>query len=161
MIVLKALYREDIPGLQDLLEKCADYLEFQDEGPVSSTAAERLFQERPENIGPENKTIFGIYLKETQALIGVFDIITEYPDPTTLCLGLLLIDPAYRDKGNGMTAYCEFEKWALSRKISRIRLGVLDGNDQGLKFWNKAGYTETGERKPYKTKMFKVLEKHI
>lgn len=38
MIILKALHREDIPRLQNLLVKCSDYLEFQDEGPVSSTA---------------------------------------------------------------------------------------------------------------------------
>ncbi|HZK83186.1 MAG TPA: hypothetical protein VFC58_00610 [Desulfosporosinus sp.] len=53
------------------------------------------------------------------------------------------------------------EEWAISQQFDKVRLGVLFGNEKGLRFWKSMGHTETGEVKPHLSKKFMVLEKNI
>lgn len=89
----------------------------------------------PEKIDPKKKIVLGIYREENDELIGIIDIIERLYDENTLSLGLMLLAPSYRNKGIGTIAYEKFQKWAIDRNILRIRIGVLYGNDKGLRFW--------------------------
>ena len=79
-VILKALTKDNLQLLQVLLEKCSDYLTFQDEEPVKSSAAQDLFNARPDGIEDQDKVIFGIFNAQKQ-LVGVFDLIKSYPNP--------------------------------------------------------------------------------
>jgi len=146
--------------LQVLLEKCSDYLTFQDEEPVKPSAALDLFIARPDGIDDKDKVILGIFNDQKQ-LVGVFDLIKGYSEPRTLSLGLMMIDPLMRGQGIGNKAYHQVEEWAICLQFDKVRLGVLFGNEKGLIFWRKMGLEETGEIKPHLSKKFMVLEKNI
>jgi len=160
-IYLEVIKKSDIPNLQILLIKCSEFLTFQDEHPVEPDSAEKLFYDHPEGYDISSKRVYGIYLKENHQLIGVVDLLFYYPDTTSACIGLLMLDPDYRNSGLGKEAYLMVEKEILKNSTIKIRLGVLEGNIQGFYFWEKMGFTLTGERKPYLSKYFQVMEKNV
>ncbi|MHB8073194.1 GNAT family N-acetyltransferase [Desulfosporosinus fructosivorans] len=160
-VELKVLTREDFSILQALLVRCSDYLIFQDDEPVKSSAAQDLFSCRPEGVEDKDKVLMGIFVDGQEQLVGVFELIEGYPVPKTLTLALMVLEHFSRGKGIGSKAYEALEEWAISRQHNRVRLGVLFGNEKGLKFWLSMGYSETGEIKPYSSKKFMVLEKTI
>jgi len=160
MITFGFLNSNDAPRLQILLEKCVDYLSFQDEGPVQQNAATELLESVPEGVRPSNKSVIGIFQADTKTLIGVIDLIEHYQEIGTATLGLMLLEPESRKRGIGRLAYQQLEVLLLERGISKIRLAVLFGNENGLSFWKSLGFKETGEIKPYRSNRFQVLEKH-
>jgi len=161
---LIVLRKDDLPLLQVLLEKCSDYLTFQDEEPVKPSAAHDLFDAKPEGVEGNSKVLLGIFTDQKQ-LVGVFDIIKGYCGPRTLSLGLMLLDPSSRGKGIGNKTYKLLEEWAISQQFNKVRLGVLFGNEKGLRFWKSMGYIRTGEVKtqmrPNLSKKVMVFEKSI
>lgn len=161
LIELRVLNEGNIPELQELLIKCSDYLTFQDGEPVKKDAANELLVSKPETVSDKDKIVFGVYKSQDHSLVGVIDLIMNYAGPTTLSLGLLLFEPQSRGKGIGEKAHRLVEDWARRNDFSRIRLGVLFGNEKGLRFWHRVGYKETGEVKPYLFHKFRVLEKQI
>lgn len=74
---LEVLTKDDLRILLVLLEKCSDYLIFQDEEPVKSSAAQDLFNARPDGIEDKDKVVLGIFNDQKQ-LVGVFDLIKGY-----------------------------------------------------------------------------------
>ena len=160
-VELKVLTKEDFPILQALLVRCSDYFIFQDEEPIKSTAAQELFDSRPEGVDDKDKVLLGIFVDGQEQLIGVFELIKGYAGSNTLSLALMVLEVLSRGKGIGSRAYEAVEEWAISHQLDRVRLGVLFGNEKGLKFWKSMGYAETGEIKPYLSKKFRVLEKNI
>ncbi|EGW41896.1 GNAT family N-acetyltransferase [Desulfosporosinus sp. OT] len=159
-IRLEILTIDSLFQLQMLMEKSNDYLTFQDEGPVKPSAAQDLFKASPDGIEDKDKVILGVCNVQEQ-MVGVFHLIKGYPNPKTLTLGLMLLEPNSRGKGIGKKAYDVLEEWVVSQRFNKIRLGVLFGNEKGLIFWKKMGFTETGEVKQYLSKKVFVLEKHI
>jgi Acetyltransferases, including N-acetylases of ribosomal proteins len=159
-VTLKTLTINDLQLLQTLLEKCSDYLAFQDGEPVKPSAAQDLFKARPEGIDDNDKVILGIF-NASEQLVGVFDLIKSYPNSRTLTLGLMILDTFSRGKGLGSIAFEILEEWAVSKKFNKIRLGVLFGNEKGLRFWKKMGLMEIGEVKQYLSHKVLVLEKNI
>ena len=59
---------------------------------------------RPDGIKDKDKVIIGIF-ESREHLVGVFDLIKNYPNPRTLTLGLMLLEPSCRGKGFGSMAY--------------------------------------------------------
>lgn len=161
VITIEILDENNISELQELLLKCSDYLIFQDGEPVKEDAAKNLLISRPSNVSINDKKVFGIYKSEDHSLVGVMDIVMRYTGPDILTLGLLVIEPTMRGNGIGEKAEKLLKDWARSNNFSRIRLGVLFGNDKGLRFWHRLGYKETGEIKPLLFHKFRVLEKQI
>ena len=161
VIKLEVMGETNIPELQDLLMKCSDYLTFQDGKPVEKDAAKDLLLTKPDAVSFDDKIVFGIYMSDNHSLIGVIDIIMRYAGPDILSLGLLVIEPSCRGKGIGENTHKLLEAWAGVNNFSRIRLGVLFDNDKGLSFWQRIGYKETGEVKPYHSHTFRVMEKPI
>jgi ribosomal protein S18 acetylase RimI-like enzyme len=161
MLLLKQLTSNDIPCLQAFLEQCEEYLFFQDEKLLSAGAAEALLFDQPDDSYPHSKVVLGIHTIDQAELVGVVDLIEHYRDYGTLSLVLMLIKPDCRNKELGSTAYHQLEAWAIGRQIRKIRLGVLFGNDHGVRFWKKMGFNETGEIKPYLSNNFFVLEKYL
>lgn len=161
MITIEPLDDNNIPKLQELLMRCSDYLVFQDGEPVKVDAAKNLLISKPNNVSINNKKVLGIYMSRDHSLVGVIDIVMCYAGPDILTLGLLVIEPAMRRNGIGEKAEKLLENWARSNNFSQIRLGVLFGNDKGLRFWHKLGYKETGEIKPFLFHKFRVLVKAI
>ena len=62
--------------------------------------------------------------------------------PNQWYLGFLLLDPAWRGRGMGSTAYWAFQHWAVSQGADSILLAVLAENVRGQRFWESLGFAQ-------------------
>ena len=131
---VKPLQLEDIDLLQVLLENSPDYSQLVTGLPPGSSAAYSLLTETPEGKTPDDKLVIGLST-ERQDLIGVLDIIRDYPAQHDWWVGLLLLDPAYRGRGLGQQVFRAFEQWAGKHDARRICLGVVEANQRAYQLW--------------------------
>ncbi|NLJ48036.1 MAG: GNAT family N-acetyltransferase [Candidatus Atribacteria bacterium] len=160
-VTLKALDESKLDELQKFMTKCSDFLEFQEEHPVKPEAAEKLFNDHPKGYDCSLKQIYGIYINGNQPRIGIAEVLVQYPKPTSACVGLFMLDPSYRHRCWGDVAYRILEKEMKDQGVQHLRLGVLEKNKDGFRFWVKMGYTFTGERKPYLSQHLLAMEKEL
>lgn len=59
-VSLKKITSENLPLLQILLERCSDCLIFQNEEAVKPSAAQDLFNAKPERVNQDDKVVLGI-----------------------------------------------------------------------------------------------------
>lgn len=89
-----------------------------------------------------DKFILGIYDKHK--LIGLLDIIRDYPEAGTWTIGYLLIDPKYRNQGLGSKFIKDLE---TSLNPCKLRCVVQKQNDRALDFWKSNGFLITSQTK--------------
>lgn len=87
----------------------------------------------------EDSLTLGVYNK-CNLLIGMVDIFKNYPDNGTWMIGLLLLSPNERNKGLGKIIHEEIKKYALIQGADILRIGVVEQNVKGLRFWKSLGY---------------------
>lgn len=134
--------------LQTLCEKCSDYFELIQGYPAGPAESQSLFTALPEGKDYGDKFLLGIFSTDTRKLIGVIDLIRDFPTGGEWVLGLMLIDPEFRASGLGSQVCQSLASWCQSRGAMSIRLGVVEDNSAGLRFWQKSGFEEF-DRKPF------------
>ena len=60
-------------------------------------------------------------------------------------LGLFLIEPEERDNGLGKLIHEALAQWAISLGAKSFRIGVIEENYKGKKFWSNLGYIKINE----------------
>jgi GNAT superfamily N-acetyltransferase len=133
------LGEDDIPDLQDLLERASDYELLISGEPPSPWAAQELLDDCPPGKALEDKFALGI-IDGSATLIGVLDVVRDYPEPGVWWIGLLLLDPGKRRRGLGQVIYHSFEQWAAQSGAIQIGLGVVEKNVHATRFWNRLGF---------------------
>lgn len=125
---------------------------------AGSDAGKETFTALPANFERSKKKVIGIYLD--QELIGVIDFLIGYPTPEKAYIGLFLLNEKYQGQGLGSLAYAVWEKNLVNfPQLTMIRIAVVESNFDAFKFWQKLGFKETGERKPYENN--KVISQSI
>ncbi len=145
---VKQLLPEDMAALQTLLERSSDYSQLVTGLPPGPSAAYSLLTDGSPEKTPDDKIVIG-FSTEGQVLIGVLDIVKDYPAQNDWWVGLLLLDPAYRGLGLGQRVFRGFEQWARQHDAQRIHLGVVEQNQRAYRFWKTLGF-EVVERRPTK-----------
>jgi GNAT superfamily N-acetyltransferase len=72
--------------------------------------------------------------------VGVIDDLLENPSDKMPWLGLLMIYRDYQVQGYAGDALKQYEILMQDYGKSRIRLGVIKGNDHALNFWTNKGF---------------------
>lgn len=135
----------DLPALIDLLADDGGYTERVNGRPSVPEDARALLAERPPTAHPDQKRTLGLF--EDEALVGVADTMSDWPEPGTTYLGLLQIRGSRQGQGLGRLlhdALLELEPGART-----WRLTVVDTNIEATGFWERLGYRRTGEVKPW------------
>ena len=145
---VRALSQADIPPLQAFYEACADYSLLVDGYLPRPGAAVSLLTERPPEKSVDDKLLVGIYLPPN-TLVGVLDVVKDYPMVADWWIGLLLLAPQYRGKGLGHKIFQSFRKWVIQYGAKKILLGVVETNENAVRFWQSEGFIEL-ERQPGK-----------
>ena len=140
------LKSEDSPILQPLLENCADYFELVNGLPPTGSEAQELFKAKPPTKTLTDKLVIGLW-NDAEKLIGVL-VIRDYPQPGEWFVGLLLVDPTYRQHGIGQQMYQAFEQWAVTRGARYMGLGVVEQNTRAFEFWQRLGFEVVEKRLP-------------
>src|ERR1700738_2261207 len=135
------------PQVEALLERCADYLELVAGLPPSPELVHDLFTLLPAGKKNEDKILLGIFAASAQ-LVGLLDVVCEYPTRGVWFLGLLLLEPGQRGQGLGKKVYCAFAGWAKNLGASEIRLSVAEQNESAYRFWQRLGFLERERRLP-------------
>ena len=79
-------------------------------------------------------------------MVGIVDFRVNWPRESTAHLGLLLVAEPFQRQGIGAQTLKLLEPWfANSAGIATIRLGVEQFNPAALLFFQRQGYTLTGE----------------
>jgi len=131
------------PELQAFHEECRDYLELVTGEPPGPDEAERLLRDRPRGKGPEDKFVIGLF-DAPGHLVGVLDVIRDYPQPGDWYLGLLLFGPSSRGRGLGERVYRRLEEWVRAEGGKAIHLIVQEQNPGALRFWQRMGFEVRG-----------------
>ncbi len=140
--IIQLMIDKDVDNLQELCEACSDYHELAEGQPTSKTAGREIFLDAPKGKNPEDKMILGVYVQkaECKELIGVIDSLNDFPESGTWFVGLMMLIPSHRKYGIGEKVYKEYIKWANQNGAKKIRIGVLQENDNALKFWKRMGF---------------------
>jgi ribosomal protein S18 acetylase RimI-like enzyme len=137
----------DTQAIQILLEECQDYMLLVDGHPAGTDAAERLLQEMPPEILPDNKFMFGI-MHPIKGLVGLLETIRGYPEEAVWWIGLLLIAPESRSQGLGQKIFSGFVEYIKADGGKAIMLGVVEENERAYLFWNRMGFELVRKTEP-------------
>lgn len=95
---------------------------------------------RPPQLSPEQKHF--LLVRFAGQAVAVVDLLTGYPEATSGYLGLLLVGE--QRQGHGRRIVSLIEEWLRSQGYTRLELGVLEQNTQGLAFWTSQGFVSFG-----------------
>jgi RimJ/RimL family protein N-acetyltransferase len=144
----RMLIASDGDALQKLCEQCSDYFELMQGYRAGSSESESLFRSLPEGKEYADKYLIGIFSRFTGRLIGVIDLIRDFPASGEWMLGLVLLNPESRSLGIGGQICQRLTYWCQSNGATSIRIGVVEDNAAALRFWQKMGFEEN-ERRPF------------
>ena len=127
-------------ALQDLLERCADYMELDEGAPPGPGAADELIEELPPGREHRDKWIHLWSVEPGAPAVAVTDLVCGYPADAELFLGLLALDPAWRGRGLGAAILAAVEEMAAGGGGHTLWLAVLERNPRAQRFWSREGF---------------------
>lgn len=147
--VNKLEFEEDLKDLLELCENCKDYYELTGIESVNLETAKEVFKELPPGKEYDSKMVIGLY-NDKDTLIGIIEGITDFPKKDIWYIGQIMISADYRNEGLGEKFYKGFQKWASLNNVNSIKLGVLEKNIHGLRFWKRMGFNIIKKIENYK-----------
>lgn len=135
---------DSIKIVEALFERCSDYYILQNGTYPSKEDAKELFTDLPPDKNYEDKFVLGIF-NSNNKLIGIIDIVKDFPTLGQWMLGLLLVEPNERCNGLGKMIHSALAEWAINLDATSFRIGVLEENIKGLSFWSNLGYRKIKE----------------
>lgn len=137
---LKRLPATDAQLLQNLYDRCSEFVSLVQGHPPTGREGVDLMQAVPEGPPTDNKFVFGIYRDEE--MVGAIDVLRDYPTPAVWYLGLLLVAPDERGRGLGALILEALRQWIAAEAGDAIRLVVQSQNLGALRFWTREGFVE-------------------
>jgi len=141
---IKSLTFDKLKSIKILNLKCSDYYILHDGVLPSKKEALEIFSDLPPGKNYEDKFVLGIY-KNRNELVGIIDIVKNFPVDGEWMLGLLLIEPEERNNGLGKLIHEALVQWAITLGSKSFRIGVIEDNYKGKKFWGDLGYLKIKE----------------
>ena len=137
----------DGPGLQSLFEQSSDFFELTTGLPPAPAEVQSLFVALPEGKTYDDKHVISLFSKP-HGLIGVIDVVRDYPEPGSWWIGLMLLRPSLRGRGMGSRVFRDFVDWAAGRGARAIYLSVKTQNAGATRFWRRLGFQIEETRLP-------------
>ncbi|MBS4197370.1 GNAT family N-acetyltransferase [Lederbergia citri] len=92
-----------------------------------------------------NKTTDSFLITVDHQQIGLIDFLKNNPKDNCPWLGLLMIHGDFHSKGYGKTIYQAFEEQFIRDEISKVRIGIIQENEQAKRFWTSLGFCVYGQ----------------
>jgi len=141
---IKSLTIDNLKSIESLNLKCSDYYLLHDGVLPSKKDALEIFSSLPPGKSYEDKFVLGIY-KSRDELIGIIEIVRDFPVQGEWMLGLLFIEPDERHYGLGRRVHEALVQCAITLGSKSFRIGVIKENSKGKKFWSDLGYIKIRE----------------
>ena len=126
-LVVRLLASGDEAVVQRMFEADPAYFEMVEGRPPASNEFQQLVTELPPGKTYIDKFVYGLFSTDCD-LVGVIDLVRDYPEPKIWFLGLIFLSPEARGKGLGtewLGSICEYVRRQGGEKL---RLGVVDTN---------------------------------
>lgn len=136
----------DAVRLQRLLERCSDYYELH-EGWATPPDAGEYELTLDTNILPKTASLLVLALEEESEgpLHAVAQVLVDVPEPGTWWIGLLVVAPELRSRGLGFDLVRQTLTAAAKGGVGTVKLAVSLRNPRGQRFWERAGFRDTGK----------------
>jgi ribosomal protein S18 acetylase RimI-like enzyme len=131
------------PELQELVDGCRQYFELITGSPPGPGEAGAILRIAPRGKGAEDKFVIGFF-DAPGHLVGVLDVVRDYPRERQWFIGLLLFGPSSRGRGLGERVYRRLEEWVRAEGGEALHLIVQQSNPNALRFWQRMGFEVTG-----------------
>ncbi len=135
----RELHYDDKEELQTFCECHADYLELATGSRPDPSEASRLLTALPDGKTTDDKHLIGVFAR-AGGLVGVIDVIRDYPVMWEWLISLFVLDPDYIDQGLGRRVYMALEKWAARKGSHHIQIIVFEHDEWGYRFWAHLGF---------------------
>lgn len=148
---LREISPDDVGAVQELIESDPGYTERITGYPPGQADAQSLLMMRPDGLPEEAKRVLGLW--DGGQVVAVVDLLRGYPNGHTAFIGLLEVHGEHRGRGAGAAAYRETQGYVerVWPEMRTLRLAVVDTNAlQAQGFWERQGFEQTGEVKPYR-----------
>lgn len=142
---LKVLTEKDLPAITVLCQEASDYMVLATGATNPPKEAQDLLTSFPPQKRLEDKTLYGIF-DSHDTLIGVLDLVRNYPTTKAWMIGLLLLTPKVRGQQIGEQVHAQIVEQIKSDGGTEIRLGILKNNPRAQEFWERQGYTFQEEK---------------
>jgi len=129
---LKKMDKDNAKEILELYESNPEYFEYCPPSPSIEGIIEEL-HELPPDTEKDNKYYLGIY--DHDKLIGVIDLITNYPNEETAFIGLFMLHGNLQNKGLGSKLIEDFLQKLKNENYIYCRLAYIVGNTKAQNFW--------------------------
>jgi ribosomal protein S18 acetylase RimI-like enzyme len=137
---VRRVSEEDTPLLRNLGERCLEHLELHYGSPPDPDQMIReLLTDLPPGKALADKFGMGVFNRSGR-LVGGIDVIRDFPEPREWYLGLLVLDPKYRNHGLGPKLLAALEHWLQGQGAAYLRLAASEHNEAGRRFWTRSGF---------------------
>ncbi len=137
------------PELEAFYEECRDAVELVTGAPPGKDEAGELLSSLPHGKSHEDKFVVGLF-DAPGHLVGVLDVIRDYPSQRHWYLGLLMFRPTWRSRGLGERVYRRLEEWVRASGGDAVHLIVQQQNPGALRFWQRMGFEIRGLGKQFR-----------
>lgn len=139
---VRRLDKNDVNSIYDLC--CKNYIFYQYHPPF--VTKESILEDMtvlPPGKSADDKYYVGYFEKE--ALIGVMDLILDYPENKIAFIGFFMVNTLYQNRGIGSEIIREAIICLKSFGYHEIRPGIDKGNPQSYAFWAKNNFAAISE----------------
>ncbi|MEU3829928.1 GNAT family N-acetyltransferase [Streptomyces sp. NPDC029080] len=137
-----ALTPDDGPALQDLLERCDDYSRLNFGIPTGAADAQSQFLEGLQHVPEQRKHLMGCHVDGR--LVAAADLLEGHPDDRTAALGMLVVDPEWRDRGLGTAILLGLGSALAGRGVRRLRVDChVSENTRAVPLLRRLGFAES------------------
>jgi GNAT superfamily N-acetyltransferase len=120
-------------------------------GPATLESVREDVAARPPPEWPFTRKYMLLVIDDAGGVIGAADILSDLFAAGVWHVGLFVVATALHGTGRPHAIYAALEAWMKARGARWLRLGVVDANPRGERFWRRVGYTEVRQRPDYET----------
>jgi GNAT superfamily N-acetyltransferase len=134
-------------GSERLLQEFFDanpgyFLIIQGEPAGPSEAHEEIHGELPAGWNFTRKWVLG-YVDASDRLIALANLVSDIIAPGVWNVSTFMVATEHHGTGAAQRLYRSLEHWARANGAKWLRLGVVQGNARGERFWESAGFVQT------------------
>jgi GNAT superfamily N-acetyltransferase len=159
------MFAWDAPRLQAFFDANPDYFRMISGAAPSGNEAREQLEALPPADWPFTRKWCVLFVDGAGEVIASADLLADLFAPGVWHVGLFIVSGELHGTGRAAGMYAALEAWMRSRGARWVRLGVVEANARGERFWRGAGFTEVRQRAGYEVAgarhLLKVMAKPL
>ncbi len=155
----------DVPLLQAFFDANPEYHVTVSGAPAGPGDAREDFHAMPPAEWPCARKWVLLFVNEEGAVVGMADILADLFAPGIWHVGTFIVATRLHGSGAAQAMYAGLERWMKDSGARWSRLGVVECNLRGERFWRQVGYREVRQRRDYalreKRHLLRVMAKPL